>query len=287
MKNNYKKERMWVIALKRMTKNKPALIGLAVILIFAFFAVFANQIADYENVALLQDYTQKLQSPSSEHILGTDSLGRDVFARLIHGARLSLSLGFLVVGISLFLGVVFGGVSAYYGGKVDIIIMRLLDLFMAIPPMLLMLSLVTALGSGLDKLIIAMIIVLIPSYTRVTRAAMLSVSAREYIEAARASGCSDMKIILRHLFPNSIGPILVIATLSLASTIVMISGFSFLGIGISAPTPEWGAMLAESRQYMRYNPYLMLVPGIALLLVSLSFNLIGDGVRDALDPRVK
>jgi len=283
----YKKEKFIVLAWKRMRKNKPAMVGLLVILIFALLAIFADSIAGYEEVALKQDYTQKLMSPSKEHILGTDALGRDIFARMIHGTRLSLSLGFVIVGIALFFGILFGGISAFYGGVIDMIIMRVLDLFMSIPPMLLMLSLVTALGAGIDKLVIAIIVVMVPGYTRVIRAAMLSVSTNEYIEAAKASGCSDLKIVFRHMLPNSIGPILVVSTLSIASTIVMISGFSFLGVGVSAPQPEWGAMLAEARQYMRYSPYLMIVPGTALLLVSLSFNLIGDGIRDALDPKVK
>ncbi|MDP3386127.1 MAG: ABC transporter permease [Eubacteriales bacterium] len=283
----YKKESLWIKAWKRMKKNKPAIVGLVIILIFVFFALFANVIADYNEVALKQDYTQKLLPPNSNNILGTDALGRDIFARIIHGARLSLTLGFVIVGIALFFGVSLGGISAFYGGMIDLVIMRLLDVFMAIPPMLLMLSLVAALGPGLDKLMIALIVVIVPGYTRISRASMLAVSGNEYIEAAKACGCSNLKIIFKHLFPNALGPILVVATLSLASTIVMISGFSFLGIGISAPTPEWGAMLSEARANMRYNPYLMIIPGTALLLVSVSFNLIGDGIRDALDPRVK
>lgn len=283
----YKKESLFKMAWNRMKKNKPAMIGLMIILIFVFFAIFADVIADYEDVALKQNYSQKLQKPSSDHIFGTDKLGRDIFARIIHGARLSLTLGFIIVGVSLFFGVLFGGTAAYYGGIIDLIIMRVLDIFMSIPGMLLMLSLVTALGPGIDKLVIAMTIVIIPGYTRLARASMLAVSGNEYIEAAKACGCSNFKIIFRHLFPNSLGPILVMATISIASTIVMISGFSFLGIGIAAPTPEWGAMLSEARTHMRFNPYLAIIPGVALLLVSISFNLIGDGLRDALDPRVK
>jgi len=284
---NYKKKSKLKTAWNRMKKNKPAMLGLVIISVFICMALFADIIANYEMEALLQEPINKLQKPSSEHWFGTDSLGRDVFARIVHGSRVSLSIGFIIVGISCAIGSLLGGVVAYFGGWIDTIIMRFLDVFGSIPGMLLMLALVSALGSGIDKLIIAMTIVTIPVYVRISRASMLSIVGNEYIEAAKMSGCSNFKVIVRHLFPNSMGAILVTATMNLAATIVTISGFSYLGIGISAPTPEWGAMLAESRSQMRYLPHLAIIPSMALLLVSLSLNMIGDGVRDALDPRIK
>ncbi len=283
----YKKQSKLRKAWKRMKKNKPAMFGLSIILIFSILAIFANVIADYETRAVAQNAMNKLQKPSAEHWFGTDGLGRDMFARIVHGSRISLSVGFAIVGISSLIGTLIGGIVTYWGGWVDTVIMRILDVFMSIPGMLLLLSLVSVLGPGIDKLVIAMVIVSIPGYVRLARASMLTIVGNEYIEAAKVSGCSNLKIIVRHLFPNSMGPILVTATMNLAYTIIAISGFSFLGIGISAPTPEWGSMLSEARSQMRYLPHLVLIPGLAIMLVSLGFNLVGDGVRDALDPRIK
>ena len=264
----YKKENSFLRAWRRMRKNKPAMVGLVIIMVFVVVAVFANVIADYETVALAQNPAEKLQPPSKDHWFGTDDLGRDVFARIIHGARISLSIGFVIVGFAATVGSLLGGIVTYYGGVVDAVIMRFLDVFMSIPGMLLMLSLVSALGPGIDKLIIAMTIVTTPSYVRLARASMLTIAGCEYIEAAKVCGCSDLKIIVRHLFPNAMGPILVTATMSLASTIIAISGFSYLGVGISSPTPEWGAMLAEARGQMRYQPHLVIIPGLSIMLVS-------------------
>jgi peptide/nickel transport system permease protein len=274
-------------AFRRMWRNKPAMVGLGIILVFLFFAVFADVIADYETKAIAQNAMNKYQKPSGEHWFGTDGLGRDLFARMVHGSRISLSVGIAIVGISCTAGTLIGGIVTYWGGWVDTLIMRFFDVFMSIPGMLLMLTLVAVLGPGIDKLVAAMVIVSIPAYVRLSRASMLTVIGNEYIEAAKVCGCSNLKIIIRHLFPNSMGPILVTATMNLASIIIAISGFSFLGIGISSPTPEWGAMLAEARSQMRYLPHLVLIPGAAIMLISLGFNLVGDGVRDALDPRVE
>jgi peptide/nickel transport system permease protein len=283
----YKKPSKLKKAWKRMKKNIPAMFGLTIILVFAVLALFADVIADYETRAIAQNAMNKLQKPSAQHWFGTDGLGRDMFARIVHGSRISLSVGFAIVGISCAIGTLLGGIVTYFGGWVDTLIMRILDVFMSIPGMLMLLSLVAVLGPGIDKLVVAMVIVTIPNYVRLARASMLTIVGNEYIEAAKVSGCSDLKIIVRHLFPNSMGPILVTATMNLASIIIAISGFSFLGIGISSPTPEWGAMLSEARSQMRYLPHLVLIPALAIMLVSLGFNLVGDGVRDALDPRIK
>lgn len=286
-KRKYKKKSQGKEIWKRMKKNRAAMIGLVIICIFVFLAVFADLIADYEEKAITQDATVRLQPPNSEHWFGTDAYGRDVFARIIHGARVSLTIGLASTGISVILGGLFGAMAGYYGGKIDSIIMRLMDTIMCIPGILLALAIVAALGPGMRNLLIAITVAQVPGFTRVIQSVILSVVGQDFIEAAKACGTTDTRIIIRHILPNAMGPIIVQATMSVAGMIITAAGLSFIGMGIQPPRPEWGAMLAESEEYMRYAPYLVAFPGIAIVLAALALNLLGDGLRDALDPRLK
>lgn len=282
-----KKRSQLKMILFRYKKNKLAVLGLIILCILILCAIFADVIADYDTMAIEQHIMDKLQPPSAEHWLGTDHYGRDVFARIIHGARISLSMGICTVFVSLAVGSLFGAIAGYYGGKVDNIIMRIMDVFLAIPNMLMAVCIVGALGGGLVNLLIAMSISSVPKFTRIIRSSILTVRDMEYIEAAKACGTKDRRIILKHILPNAIGPIIVNATLSLANVILSISGMSFIGLGIEKPMPEWGSMLAEGKAQMRYFPNLVIFPGIAIALAVLGLNLVGDGLRDALDPKLK
>ena len=286
-KKQYKKKSQGKEIWKRMKKNRAAMIGLVIICIFVFFAIFADVIADYEEEAITQNVKERLQPPNSEHWFGTDAYGRDIFARILHGARVSLTIGLASTGISVILGGLFGAAAGYYGGKVDSIIMRVMDTVMCIPAILLALAIVAALGPGIRNLLIAITVAQVPGFTRVIRSVILSVVGQDFIEAAKACGTTDKRIIIKHILPNAMGPIIVQATMSVAGMIITAAGLSFIGMGIQPPRPEWGAMLAESREYMRYAPYLVAFPGIAIVLAALSLNLLGDGLRDALDPRLK
>jgi len=282
----YKKKNQLAEIWKRLKKSKTAMMGLIIISIFILLAVFADIIADYD-LAITQNPSIRLQGPSTQHFLGTDTYGRDIFARIIHGARYSLMIGFVTTILSVGIGGIFGAIAGYYGGRIDNGIMRVMDTIMAIPPILLALSIVASLGPGLRNLLIAMTISSVPSFTRVIRAVIMSVVGQDFVEAARACGTTDRRIILRHILPNAMGPIIVQATMSVSSMIISAAALSFLGMGIQPPAPEWGAMLADSREFMRYYPYLVIIPGVAIVLASLSLNILGDGLRDALDPRLK
>lgn len=271
----------------RFKKNKLALIGLIMLGIFIFIAIFANFITDYETQAIKQYIKQRLQGPSQMHIFGTDQYGRDIFARIIHGTRVSLFVGLVTVIIALTTGAVIGGAAGYYGGKVDNILMRIMDVFLAVPSIVMAIAVVAALGPGIKNLLIAMSISRTPQFARIVRSAILPIKNQEFVEAAKSYGASDIRIIARHILPNAMGPIIVQTTLNMATTILGIASLSFLGLGIQPPTPEWGSMLSEAREQMRYFPYLIVSPGIAIVLSVLSLNLIGDGLRDALDPRLK
>ncbi len=271
---------------KRMRKNKLAMIGICVIMVFVIAAVFADVIADYDSVAIAQS-RNRLSPPSSEHWFGTDHVGRDVFARIVHGGRISLTLGIATTAISLIVGGFLGAASGYFGGTVDNLIMRIMDMLMCVPAILLALAIIAALGTTITNLLIAITVASVPGFTRIIRSAILTVVGQEYIEAAKACGMGDMRIIARHIIPNAIGPIIVEATMSVAGMIISAASLSFLGMGIQPPKPEWGAMLADAREHMRNQPYLVLFPGLSISLAALSLNLIGDGLRDALDPRLK
>lgn len=271
----------------RYKKNKLAMLGLILLVILAVVSIAAPFLADYQEDAIKQNMKNRLQFPNKDNIFGTDQYGRDLFARIIFGARVSLSISLITIAVSLSIGIVIGSVSGYYGGKVDDILMRIMDVFLAIPQMLMAISIVAALGPGTGNLIAAMSISNVPRFARIVRSSILTIKDQEFVEAAKACGTRDGRIIAKHIVPNAIGPIIVQATLNIAETIISISGLSFLGLGIKAPTPEWGSMLSEGKEQMRYYPYLVIIPGMAIVFAVMALNLMGDGLRDALDPRLK
>lgn len=273
--------------LRRYFRNKPALFGTIFIIFLVIVALFANLICDYQAMAIKQNPDIRLQAPSSAHLFGTDGLGRDIFARMIHGAKISLGVSFIVVLFSSTLGAFLGSLIALVGGKIDNLVMRCIDVFTCIPGMLLTLALVASLGPGIRNLMIAISINMTIGFIRVIRAAVLSVVNQDYIEAARSYGTKTIRLVWHFVLPNAIGLLIVQAAMSVAGTILSIAGLSFLGMGIESPTPEWGAMLSEGRAFMRTFPYLILFPGLAIGLTTLSLNLMGDGLRDALDPKLR
>ena len=283
----YKKRSQLSIIWNRLRKNKLAMLGLAILVVMVALAVCADWIADYDTNVTGMNMAERLQTPSAKHWFGTDSYGRDVFARIIHGSRLSLSLSIFAMLAAVAIGSIIGAIAGYYGGRVDDVLMRLMDILLAIPPMLMSISIVAALGHSMVNLMIALSLAYIPVFARVIRSSILTVKGQEFIEAAKACGTSNARIILRHIIPNAIGPIIVQATLAMGSTILIISSLSFMGMGIQPPQPEWGTMLYEGRDLIRTSPYLVIFPGIAIALAVLSLNLLGDGLRDALDPRRK
>lgn len=265
-------------------KNKPAIFGLIIICIFIFMAIFADVIVDY-NCAIAQDKTARLLAPCREHIFGTDHLGRDVFARIVHGSRTSLSLGAVSTIISLFIGGFLGIIAGYFGGWIDSVITRIMDTLMCIPSVLLSMCIIAVLGANTVNLLIAITISSVPGFTRMLRATVITMASQEYIDAAKTAGSSHLRIMRTHILPNAIGMIIVQATMSISSMIVFASGLSFLGLGVQPPRPEWGVMLSDAKKYMRECPYLLIFPGLSIALSALSLNLFGDGLRDALDPR--
>ncbi len=270
---------------KTLRKSRTAMFGLCVLAFLALVAIFADLIVPYSKATELS--LDVLVSPCAAHPFGTDDLGRDVFARVVHGTRYSLLVGVSVSFLSLFVSMILASLASYYGGKVDYIIMRIMDIFMCIPMILLALAIVAALGPGLVNLMIALTISSIPGKVRLIRSVMLGIREQEYIQAARSYGCSDLRIMFRHVLPNALGPIIVNTTMSMGSLILAASGLSYIGMGIQPPRPEWGAILSDARNYMSIAPYVLVFPGVAILLAALSINLVGDGLRDAFDPRLK
>lgn len=271
---------------RRYRKSPTAMIGLAIISVIILSAIFADIIVPYD-YGIKQVIPDRLQGLSLKHLFGTDDLGRDLFSRVIHGSRSSLVLGILTTAVATLIGGFLGGICAYYGNRVDNIIMRLLDVITSIPSTLLSLSIVAALGPGIRNLVIAITVSRVPTFARVIRSAVLNIVNQEYIEAAKAGGTRNLRIMLRHVYPNAMSPIIVQCTMSISQLILQAAGLSFLGMGMQPPAPEWGALLNSARDFMRTAPHLMLFPGIAIVLAALAFNLVGDGLRDAFDPRLK
>jgi len=271
--------------LKLFIRNKKAVVGAVILSVIVLSSVFAPWITSYSPTQ--QNIRNRLQPPSRTHLLGTDNFGRDTFTRIIYGGRISLRVGFISIGIALSIGGLMGLIAGYYGGILDAIFMRLVDILLALPGFLLALAIVAALGSSLTNVMIAVGISYIPVFARVMRSAVLAIRKTEYIIAAQAAGASDMRIIFRHILPNAINPIIVQATLALAGAILSAAGLSFLGMGAQPPTPEWGSMISQSRQFIRESHYVVTFPGLAIFLTVLSLNLVGDGLRDMLDPRMK
>ena len=275
----------WAQIWESFKQNKLAMISMVILLLIVLGALSADLFMDYQTKALGQNPLERLQSPSEAHWFGTDQYGRDLFARIIFGSRYSLIFGIGCTGLSLLLGSVFGAMAAYYGGKIDAVMMRILDALMCIPGMLLTLALVAVIGSGLTSLTVAITISSVPGFTRMTRSVVLSVVQQDFVEAARSCGTKDRDIILFHVIPNAVGPIIVNGMMNIAGIIMSAAGLSYIGMGINPPTPEWGSMLSEATQFMRTTPHVVIFPGIAIVVTALCFNLVGDGLADAIDPR--
>ena len=272
---------------RRLKKNKLAIVGLVILVVMLLVAICSSFLVNYETQVIKQDMKNRLQPPSAAHVLGTDSYGRDILARIVYGSRYSLAIGFLSVFFALAIGGSLGAIAGYFGGKLDNGIMRVMDVFLAIPSIIMAIAIVSTLGAGFSNLIIAMTASEIPAFARLLRSTILSIKDSDFVEASRAVGTGTPRIIIRHILPNSIGPVIVQTTFSVASSILSAAGLSFLGIGVKPPTPEWGAMLSEGKEFIRDIPHLVVFPGVAIALTVLALNLLGDGLRDALDPRLK
>lgn len=278
-KRKERRSKAWL----RLRRNPRAVVGGIALAIIILSAVFAKQIAPYDPNK--QNLRASLQPPSAEHVLGTDKFGRDLLSRIIYGGRVSLQVGFLSVGIALAVGGVLGLLAGYYAGKLDAVIMAVTDVLLALPAFLLALAIVAALGPGMVNVMIAVGIANIPVFTRIARSAVLSVRELDYVSAAQAAGSRNWRIMFRHIVPNSLGPVIVQATLSLAGAILAAAGLSFLGMGAQPPTAEWGSMLSAARSDMRDAHWTTTFPGLAIVITVLALNLVGDGLRDAIDPR--
>ncbi|NQF14579.1 ABC transporter permease subunit [Brevibacillus sp. HB1.3] len=275
----------WRTFYRKLRKNKLAMVGGCIVIFYIAIALLAPFIAPHDPYEI--DLVNKLKSPSSEHWMGTDDKGRDVLSRLLYGTQLSMSVGFVAVFIGAFFGIILGLLSGYYGGWVDTIISRIIDVLLAFPGILLSLAIVSALGPSLFNVMIAVGIFSIPVFARIVRGSTLTVKKLEYIDAIRSLGANDFTIIFRHIFPNILSPIIVQATMRLATAILSAAGLSFLGLGAQPPLPEWGAMLSNGRDFLFTAPHLAMFPGFAIATLVLGFNIFGDGLRDALDPRMK
>lgn len=280
-----KKENRFLSVMGRLCENRLALAALIVFAVILLAAVFANQLAPYSYEEM--DLGNTFALPSAEHLCGTDQLGRDIFSRLLYGARYSLAIGLLAQVFTLFFGVLLGAVAGFFGGKVDLTVMRLLDIFEAIPAILLAIIICTALGTGFVNTVIAMGVGVIPMMSRLLRASILTVREQEYIEAAASINCSKTRQILKYVLPNSISPLIIAFTTGIGATIMQAASLSYLGLGVRPPMPEWGAMLADTRTSFQHHPHMAIFPGIAIALTVLCINIIGDALRDALDPKLK
>nr|WP_321500966.1 ABC transporter permease [uncultured Dethiosulfovibrio sp.] len=272
---------MW----KRLCKSPLAMFGLFIVGLLIFFALTADFVAPYRYDQ--QSLMDAFQAPSKEHFFGTDEFGRDIFSRIIYGSRISLQVGLIAVSISVIFGGFLGAVAGYYGGRIDNIIMRCMDILLAIPSILLAIAIAASLGPGLYNMMVAVGISSTPQYARIIRGSVLSLRDQEFVEAAKAVGSSDSRIILKHIIPNCLAPIIVQCTLGVASAILTAAGLSFIGLGIQPPIPEWGAMLSGGREYIRDYSYMTIFPGLAIMITILALNFLGDGLRDVLDPKLR
>lgn len=286
-KKQYKSRSLGQEAFRRLLKNKGALIGLAFLALLIIAAILSGFIYDYDTEVIGQNIANRLQWPSAEHIFGTDELGRDIFTRIIYGARYSLIIGCGSVAIGLVIGVILGSLAGFYGGAVDQIVMRATDILYAIPNIMIAVVIVSLLGTSTVNLLLALCVTCATSFARIARASVMTLRDQEYIESAYAMGLPTWKIILKHVLPNILAPIIVQVTLLIGTTIIAASSLSFLGIGVPSPAPEWGAMLSSGRSHIRTSSYICVIPGLAIMLTVLALNLLGDGLRDALDPKLK
>lgn len=282
---------LWGDAFGRLKKNKLAVVAaiwiLFIILVAATADLWVPQTLGDPNATGANMAAESRLPPSLEHPFGTDTLGRDVLSRVIYGARISLTVGVVATGISTIIGLVMGAIAAYYGGIWDTIIMRLADIFLAFPYTLFVVAMIAVIGNGIQNVFIAIGILGWPSIARVFRSAILSVKENDYVDAARAMGASDVRIVARHIFPNSVASIVVYATMNIGGAILTESALSFLGMGVVPPDPSWGTLIQSGQQYLQTEPWLMILPGLAILSTVLAFTLLGDGLRDALDVKMK
>lgn len=283
--NAPKKESQLLVLVKRFLDNKGAVVALAVFLILVIMCAIAPLITKYGFAEM--NIRESLQMPSLRHLLGTDDMGRDMFSRILYGGRYSISVGFIVAAMNAVIGIVLGSICGYFGGTLDTLFMRFLDIFHSIPAILLTIAFAAALGPGYWNTIIAISLSHVSSYVRIVRGSVMKVRTEEYIEAAEAIGCGPFRKIMRYVVPNSWAPIIVHATMGVASTINNLATLSYIGLGVQPPTPEWGAMLSAGKDYIRIYPHLIMIPGIFIAITVLCLNLAGDGLRDALDPRLK
>lgn len=284
-KKRAKKQSEFLRVMKQLSKNKIAMLGLILLVLECLLAALAPYIAPYHYAEM--DLTSAFSTPSANHLFGCDDMGRDIFSRILYGGRFSISIGIIAVMISVAFGMVIGALAGYFGGKIDNILMRILDVIQAIPGMLLMIVISAVLGPGFFNTIIALSVSSISGMARMLRAQMMKERDNEYVEAALSINCSKGRIIFSHLIPNCISPLIVQATMGVAQTITMAAGLSFIGLGVQPPLPEWGAMLSSARQFIRQSPHLVIFPGLAIAVTVLALNLLGDGLRDALDPKLK
>ena len=281
----FRKNSNLYLTLVRLKRNRLAMLGLIVMVLLVLIAILAPLIAPYHYA--VQNLSEAFEPPSWQHPCGTDEFGRDILSRLIYGAQISLQVGILAVVSAMLIGGGLGAIAGYYGGKIDDIIMRAMDVLLSIPQILLAVAIAATLGPGLLNLTIAVGVAALPTFARVVRGAVLSIAEQEFIEAAHCMGASDFWIITRHILPNCSAPIIVQATLRVAQAILAAAALSFLGLGIQPPFPEWGGMLAAARGFIRGYSYMTIFPGLAIMITIMSLNFLGDGLRDAMDPKLK
>jgi len=280
-----KNQSAFAMTIRRLVKNKSAMFGIGIFILLVISAILSQWIIPYNYTKI--SVSEAFEVPSVKHWFGTDDLGRDIFSRIIYGGRYSLRLGVMAVSLSMSIGMVIGALAGYNGGWVDNLFMRLLDVQAAIPGMLLSIAVAAVLGSGFNKTVIALAIGGIPAYARMLRAQILSVRKKEYIEAAQAIDCSNARVIIKHILPNTLSPLIVQATMQCANTLITAAALSYIGLGVQPPEPEWGAMLSGARGYIRQYPHMLIFPGFFIMLIVVSLNMFGDGLRDAMDPKLK
>ncbi len=281
----YSRSSLYKDALKRLKRNKLAMLGLTIVIALILIAIFAPLLAPYDPIARIKEDSSL--APSSIHLFGTDLLGRDIFSRVIYGSRISIAVGIIAVGISVIIGLFFGALSGYFGNIPDTVIMRIADIFFAFPYILGAIAIMTVLGPGIINIFITIGILGWASFARIFRSSILTIKNKEYIEAAKALGASNYRIITKHILPNAFTPIIVYATMNIGTAIIIEAALSFLGLGVQPPTAAWGRMLAESLDYIDTAPWMMVFPGLAIVITVFGFVLLGDGLRDAFDPKLR
>jgi len=282
--NRFRESPFWQF-LRRLWGNRLAVTGFGLLFVVLVSAVFAGILSPHDPLTMI--VADRMKSPSATHLMGTDNFGRDIFSRVVYAGRISLVIGFVAVGIGAVWGGAAGALSGYYGGRLDDGVMRLMDILLSVPQIILAMAIVGVLGASLFNLMVAVGISVLPRYARLMRASAMSLRGVEFVEAARAVGKSDLRIILEDIIPNCLAPLIVLSTLGVAQAILSAATLSFLGLGIQPPTPEWGAMLSDGRQFLRHAPHLTIFPGVAIAVVVMALNLLGDGLRDALDPKLR